>query len=191
MTLRSLLRHSIALLIALLLAGWAGPAAAQSAREGEQEEPPLVVESDEMVVRDTDQKAVYRGNVVATKGDMVLRADRLVVQYTDQGIQYAHAYGEPVTMDRGDRHGRAREAVYDASDRSLLLMGKAHLEEGPNVLEGGRIRYYLDARRTEVYSEEGEEEEGRARAVFQPGQPPGEDGQPEEEDGEKGDAGTP
>lgn len=171
----------VALATALVLASGAaaqgaGERASQG-REGTGDEPPLVVESNEMVIRDADQEAVYTGDVVATKGTLTLRADRLVVTYTEAGIDQAHAYGDPVTMDRGERHGRASEAVYEAADRSLLLMGNAYLEEGPNTLEGARIRYYLDDRRTEV---SGGEEEGRARAVFQPGEPPqdneGEDG---------------
>lgn len=183
-------RPLLALALGLLLAGTAGaqPAGGDRAaqiRQGAGDEPPLVVESNEMVIRDPEKEAVYTGDVVATKGDMTLRADRLVVHYTEAGIERAHAYGDPVTMDQGERHGRASEAIYEATDRSLLLMGDAHLEEGPNVLEGARIRYYLDARRTEVYSEEGEEK-GRARAVFQPGSSP-EDGEgtgkPEDRDG--------
>jgi lipopolysaccharide export system protein LptA len=180
--------------MALLAALVAAPAAAQTpsdqaptdratqTRAAAGEEAPLVVESNEMVIRDPQKEAVYTGDVVATKGDMTLRAERLVVRYTEAGIERAHAYGEPVTMDQGARHGRASEAIYDAADRSLLLVGDAYLEEGPNTLEGARIRYYLDARRTEVFGEEGEEK-GRARAVFQPGEAPGED------DGNDGDQG--
>jgi lipopolysaccharide export system protein LptA len=145
-------------------------AAEQTTRD---QEAPLVVESNEMVIRDVEQRAIYTGSVKATKGEMVLRADRLVVDYTDAGLQRAHAYGEPVTMDQGERHGEAREAIYVADNRSLLLVGDARLVEGPNTLEGARIRYFLDERRTEVFSDgEGTEEEGRARAVFQPGSPP-------------------
>ncbi|HKL78172.1 MAG TPA: lipopolysaccharide transport periplasmic protein LptA [Gammaproteobacteria bacterium] len=167
------------LLAALLLVATGPILAAEPAEPAEPtQEAPLVVESDEMVIRDAEQQAVYSGAVKATKGEMVLRADRLVVNYTDAGLQRAHAYGQPVTMDRGDRHGEAREAIYDANDRSLLLMGAARLEDGPNVLEGARIRYYLDQRRTEVFSDDpegAEDGDGRARAVFQPGSAPGEE----------------
>jgi len=159
-----------------LAAAQPGGDGATTTRHPPGDEPPLVVESNQMVIRDADQEAVYTGDVVATKGDMTLHADRLVVRYTDAGIERAHAFGSPVTMDQGDRHGRADEAVYAAADRSLLLIGNARLEEGPSTLEGARIRYYLDARRTEVSGQDGEEE-GRARAVFQPG------GAPEQGDG--------
>lgn len=163
-------RNRLASLAALLLLAPAGaPAAEQTARD---QQAPLVVESNEMVIRDVEQRAIYTGEVKATKGEMVLRADRLVVDYTDAGLQRAHAYGQPVTMDQGKRHGEAREAVYVEENRSLLLVGGARLVEGPNTLEGARIRYFLDERRTEVFSDGEGEEEGRARAVFQPGSPP-------------------
>ncbi|MFB6259275.1 MAG: lipopolysaccharide transport periplasmic protein LptA [Thiohalorhabdaceae bacterium] len=163
------------LLAALVLATGA---LAQGSLQGGDDEAPLVVESNEMVIRDADQEAVYTGDVVATKGAMTLRSDRLVVTYTETGIQRAHAYGDPVTMDQGERHGRASEAIYKGADRSLLLIGNAYLEEGPNTLEGARIRYYLDSRRTEAFG--GDDGEGRARAVFQPGEPPeGDNGESE------------
>ena len=162
---------ALGLLVSALAAAQGSGGPATQTRAGNGEEPPLVVESNEMVIRDTAKEAIYTGDVVATKGDMTLHADRLVVNYTEAGIKQAHAFGEPVTMDQGGRHGRASEAIYEAADRSLLLIGNARLEEGPNTLEGSRIRYYLDARRTEVYSEGGEDD-GRARAVFQPGSPP-------------------
>jgi lipopolysaccharide export system protein LptA len=166
-------RELTGLLAAALLLAAAPTGAAETTAGGQ--EPPLVVESDEMVIRDAEQKAIYSGDVKATKGGMVLRAERLVVEYTDAGLQRAHAYGRPVTMDQGKRHGEAREAVYEAAERAVVLMGDARLVEGPNTLEGGRIRYYLDERRTEVFSNGDDGEEGRARAVFQPGSKPGED----------------
>jgi lipopolysaccharide export system protein LptA len=161
---------SRSLLLALL---FLVPAAAAQEQAGSgEEEPPLVVESNEMVIRDAEKKAIYTGDVVATKADMTLRSDRLVVEYTEAGMQRAHAYGSPVRMRQRDRRGHADEAIYFAADRSVLLIGSAHLEEGPNVVDGARIRYFLDQRRTEVYSAEDGEEGGRARAVYHPDSPP-------------------
>ncbi|MFA9459742.1 lipopolysaccharide transport periplasmic protein LptA [Thiohalorhabdus methylotrophus] len=159
----------------------AAPAAAQEAPaqqggqsgDGQAQEPPLVVESDEMLIRDARKQAVYTGNVVATKGDMVLHARKVVVDYSEGGLRTVHAYGAPVTMDRGERHGEAREAIYDARKRTVLLIGEAFLEEGPNSLKGARIRYFMGEQRTEVYSGDQEDGQGRARAIFQPGSEPG------------------
>jgi lipopolysaccharide export system protein LptA len=139
-------------------------------------EPPLVVESREMVITEPSGQAVYRGDVVATKGEMVLRCRRLVVEYGDGGLKRAHAYGDPVVLDRGPRHGEAQEAIYDQGTDSLLLIGNARLQEGANTVRGHRIHYFLADQRTEVYGrDEGPEEgseDGRARAVFDPDNPP-------------------
>ncbi|MFP4560875.1 MAG: lipopolysaccharide transport periplasmic protein LptA [Thiohalorhabdus sp.] len=178
------------LMLLLLATALCHGAAAQeppsAAQDGPTREEPLVVESDEMTVRDAEEEAVYTGNVVATQGDMVLRARRVVVSYGEQGMRTIRASGSPVTMDQGERHGEAEEAFYDAREGTVLLTGSAYLEEGPNSLEGARIRYYLDEERTEVFSNEGEDN-GRARAVFQPGSDPGgresrqQDGAPDDE----------
>ncbi|SCY40926.1 lipopolysaccharide transport periplasmic protein LptA [Thiohalorhabdus denitrificans] len=166
-------------LFLLVLAAALSPGAAaqespspSTAQDGPSREEPLVVESDEMTIRDADQEAIYTGNVVATRGDMVLRARRVVVSYGEEGMRTIRAFGAPVTLDQGERHGEAEEALYDAREGTVLLTGSAYLEEGPNSLEGARIRYYLDEERTEVFSGEGEEN-GRARGVFQPGSEPG------------------
>lgn len=172
----------------LVMALCTAPAAAQEAPP-ERSEPPLVVESQEMTISEGAGQAVYRGDVVATKGDMVLRCERLVVDYGDDGLKKAHAYGDPVTIDRGPRHGEANEAIYDQESDSLLLMGRARLKEGANLITGERIRYYLASQRTEVFGagEDGSgDEDGRAKAVFDPDDPPSD---PDEEEGKKEGAG--
>ena len=173
-------RASLALLLALAVAL---PTAAQEEDNTKgRNEPPLVVESDEMVIRDTEQKAVYTGNVVATRGAMTLRSERLVVDYTEAGMRQAHAYGDPVRLRQGKRRGHADEATYFAANRSILLVGNAHLEEGANVVDGARIRYFLDGSRTEVFAADEGEEGGRARSVYDPANPPaGGDGNAEED----------
>ena len=164
--------------LSLPLAGYAAPARAQDSggnAAAPTRKQPLVVESDQMLIRDARQEAIYTGNVVATKGDMVLHAHKVVVKYSDEGLRTVHAYGSPVKMDQGDRHGEADTAVYDAGKRTVLLVGNAFLREGPNSLKGARIRYFVGEKRTEVYSTgktEGKDQ-GRARAVFQPGSKPG------------------
>ncbi len=174
-------RFWLRLHLGAILAAWTVfPAWGLANTPAKDAEEPLIVESNEMVIKDAEQKAVYTGDVKARKGEMVLHAARLVVYYNSDGIQRAHAIGKPVTLEQAKRRGRAQEAFYNASDRSLLMVGNARLEEGPNTLQGARIRYFMDQRRTEVYSGE-EKKGGRARAVFQPDNPPG---QEDEQQGE-------
>jgi lipopolysaccharide export system protein LptA len=164
-----------------------GPAAAQQA-PADPPEPPLVVESQEMVISEGAGQAVYRGDVVATKGELVLRCERLVVEYAEGSLTRAHAYGDPVTIDRGPRHGEAQEAIYHRDSDSLLLMGQARLKEGANLITGERIRYFLASQRTEVFGAgENGGEEGRAKAVFDPENPPSEGGEEGGDRSEKGD----
>ncbi len=135
-----------------------------------QGQKPLIIKANEMLINHAEKQAVYRGQVETRQGDLTMHSERLVISYTSEEIQKAHAYGQPVRIERGTQHGRAHEAIFDQASRSLLLIGEARLVEGDNLLEGHRIRYLLDQRRVEVHGAPGSGP--RARAVFQSGQLP-------------------
>ncbi|MGY4827008.1 lipopolysaccharide transport periplasmic protein LptA [Sphaerotilaceae bacterium SBD11-9] len=77
-------------LCALLLGAVAGPVQAEKADRLKKME----VESDQPGKVDlANQIVVFNGNVVVTKGTMVIRADRIEVRESPEGYQYATATG--------------------------------------------------------------------------------------------------
>jgi lipopolysaccharide export system protein LptA len=74
-----------ALLIALPLAGFAPLAHAERA----DKDKPLNIEADNMTYDDLKQVNIFTGHVVATKGTIVIRADRVEVTQDPQGYQFA------------------------------------------------------------------------------------------------------
>ena len=74
-----------ALLIALPLAGIAPLAHAERA----DKDKPLNIEADNMTYDDLKQVNIFTGHVVATKGTIVIKADRVEVTQDPQGYQYA------------------------------------------------------------------------------------------------------
>ncbi|MGF6758499.1 lipopolysaccharide transport periplasmic protein LptA [Paraburkholderia sp. GAS334] len=74
-----------ALLAALPLAGFAPPAHAERA----DKDKPLNIEADNMTYDDLKQVNIFTGHVVATKGTIVIKADRVEVHQDPQGYQYA------------------------------------------------------------------------------------------------------
>jgi lipopolysaccharide export system protein LptA len=74
-----------ALLVALPLAAFAPFAHAERA----DKDKPLNIEADNMTYDDLKQVNIFTGHVVATKGTIVIKADRVEVTQDPQGYQYA------------------------------------------------------------------------------------------------------
>jgi lipopolysaccharide export system protein LptA len=75
----------MAALVALPLAGMAPLAHAERA----DRDKPLNIEADNMTYDDLKQVNIFTGHVVATKGTILIRADRVDVTQDPQGYQYA------------------------------------------------------------------------------------------------------
>jgi lipopolysaccharide export system protein LptA len=75
----------VAVLAALCCAGFAPLAHAERA----DRDKPINIEADNMTYDDLNQKTVFTGHAVATKGTIVIKADRVEITQDPQGYQYA------------------------------------------------------------------------------------------------------
>ena len=82
---RRVSKAAIAAFIASLAALTALPAHAEKA----DRDKPLNIEADNMSYDDLNQKNIFTGHVVATKGTIIIKADRVEVTQDPQGYQYA------------------------------------------------------------------------------------------------------
>jgi len=88
----SSLRHlGRALLFALALAGLASVAQAEKADRTK----PMNIEADSMRYDDLKQTSVFTGNVVVTKGTIIIRGDRIDVRQDPEGYQYGMVTAAP------------------------------------------------------------------------------------------------
>lgn len=150
-------RRTTLALIALVtgLAGLAAvPALSQSstsALRGHDRNAPVNVEADRIEVQDRADRAIFLGNVRAQQGNMTLSAGRLTVAYSGQG-------GESVQIRRIDASGgvmlvspsetaRGQLAIYDLDQRLITMLGGVVLEQGANIVRGGRLVINLDTGR--------------------------------------------
>ncbi|MDE1179647.1 lipopolysaccharide transport periplasmic protein LptA [Paraburkholderia sp.] len=78
-----------ALLVALPLAGFVPGFASLAHAERADKDKPLNIEADNMTYDDLKQVNIFTGHVVATKGTIVIKADRVEVTQDPQGYQYA------------------------------------------------------------------------------------------------------
>jgi lipopolysaccharide export system protein LptA len=104
----------MAALVALPLAGMAPSAHAERA----DRDKPLNIEADNMTYDDLKQVNIFTGHVVATKGTIVIRADRVEVTQDPQGYQYAvgTSTGKDLAYFRQKRDG-VDEYIEGTADR--------------------------------------------------------------------------
>ena len=140
-----------------------GPALFDGASFGNRKDP-ITVTADKL---EYDYKAnviVYRGDVVASQGDTKIRSDTLTVTLAaakgsggtadvagkgGQRVQQIVAVGG-VRIDNGTRWATGGRAVFEQSNRTLVLTETPVLHDGSNEVTGDRVVVYLDENRSEV-----------------------------------------
>jgi lipopolysaccharide export system protein LptA len=97
------------LCVALPLAGFAPAAHAERA----DKDKPLNIEADNMTYDDLKQETIFTGHVVATKGTILIKADKVVVTQDPQGYQYATGTVAPSTPDANLAYFRQKREGLD------------------------------------------------------------------------------
>lgn len=155
----------LACLAGLLLSA-APPAQAQD-HDADQ---PIAINADSLEVLQKDRRAVFRGNVDAQQGRILLKADELEVHYSgkDGGGQVAGSItridargsvfvSSPTETAQGD------VGVYDVGAKEITLTGKVVLTRGDNVVRGQRLVLNLATGKSRI-----EGGRGRVRGYFVP-----------------------
>ncbi len=169
-------RTTLALALAAVLAG---PAAAEKADRNK----PINVEADRMQYDDLKQINVFTGNVVLTKGTILLRADRLVIRQDPEGYQYGTATGNLAFFrqkrDGVDQfvEGQARQIDYDGKLETFRLQQQATMRrtEHDRVIDEVHGSDILYESRNEFFTVESGaaaagpgNPAGRVRVIIQP-----------------------
>lgn len=136
----------------LLAAPGAMPAAAQTRHDSAA---PIDFGADHIELQDKANRAVLSGSVAVKQAEMTLNAARMTVRYTGQVIG-----GNPqvsrldaaggVTVRRPDQTARSQYAVYDLDRRVITMIGGVSLNQGGNVVNGGRLTINLDSGRAVI-----------------------------------------
>ena len=138
---------------------------------------PTQIEANKMSSDETRRLTIFEGNVVLTKGTMVVRADRIVVRQDAEGYQYATATGAPVRFrQRLDpkegqaavwMDGEALRIEVDDKKQTIELHEKARVTRGGDEVQGALI--FVD-QRSDFYSVSAGKDSpgGRVKATLQP-----------------------
>lgn len=139
----------ISILLSFLFAGWAHAQDVSSNIGGLafSNDQPIQIESNQLDVNDSKAEATFTGNVKVVQGDMLLRASRMVVHYT-QGSSVTSGAADfekidvsgKVLLKSGTQTATADKGTIDLLADTLTLSGKeVVMTEGDNVFVGCKL----------------------------------------------------
>ena len=173
------------LILLLLFALNAGLPAIVHAEKADSTKP-ANFEADRMEADDAKQIYTLSGNVILTRGSMVLKADKMVVTEDPSGYQLAKLYAAPGALatfrqkrDGGDNlwmEGQAERIEYDSKTELVKLISKAKMRrldgvkpsdevEGEFISYDSRAEFFSVNNTASGTSTPGA---GRIKGVFQP-----------------------
>jgi lipopolysaccharide export system protein LptA len=157
----------------LVVACFAAPSALLAAPKNEGAKLPVEIHSDALDVFQNENKAIFKGNVIAKQGDKTMRSAVMTVFYRDTGAKPAPvdsvegvkaAASAPVTQGEGiyrieaegsvvfttpEETAIGERAIYDVdADTIDLTGGNVTLTRGQNVLKGNRVIHNMTSNRS-------------------------------------------
>lgn len=142
---------------------------------------PAHIESNRMTSDDARRLTIFEGNVILTKGTILVRADRIMVRQDADGYQLTTATGAPARFRQKREareewiEGEALRIELDDRNERIELHQRAHMLRDQDEVRGDLIS--LDTR-SEFFSVTGAKgpggaagPEARVRAVIQPKPP--------------------
>lgn len=136
-------------------------------------EQPIHVEADSLEVRDNDNISIYTGNVKLTQGSLEIHSDLLTLYFDDNKVlTLMKMSGAPATFKQlNDSNleitGEAVEMEYRETESTLLLLDKAKLTQGADIIESNKINLNINTNSVEAGSIE---PDNRVRMLIQPKQ---------------------
>lgn len=130
------------------------PASAQGLTSGGKfdTDQPLEITADALEVQQAKQLAIFEGRVLVIQGEIRLKADRLVVHYTNDkqanadgppGIRKIDATGN-VFLSSPRETAKGQRGIYDIENKIITLTGDVVLTQGQSVLKGQNMTLNLE-----------------------------------------------
>ncbi len=113
---------------------------------------PVDFAADRIEVQDRADRVVVAGNVRVTQAGLTLSAARMTIAYSQGGgiqVNRIDAAGG-VTVTKGNETARGNVAIYDLNRRLITMIGNVRLNQGANVLNGGRLTIDLASGRSVI-----------------------------------------
>ena len=127
----------------VVLSAHAGSLMEEVQQPGKQTKP-IDITSSQLEANLKSHIVIFKGNVVAKQGDVVLYCDTLTAYYDakDKDITMIVATGD-VKITKKDMIATGDEAVFDNVKKLLTLTGSPRIWQAKNIIEGTKIVFYL------------------------------------------------
>jgi lipopolysaccharide export system protein LptA len=127
---------------------------------------PTQIEADRASYDDLKQVSIWEGNVILTRGTLVIRAQRLEMRQDPEGYQYGTAFGSANNLaffrqkrDVGEQYveGFAERIDYDSKADKVILTTRATMKrlEGVTVVDEVHGNVIVMDNRTDTYTVNG------------------------------------
>jgi lipopolysaccharide export system protein LptA len=112
---------------------------------------PIAIDADSLEVIQNENKAIFKGNVVAKQSNMTLRSQQMTVFYGQEKAGTLEAMGSlsrievngNVSLVTPTESATSNYGLYDAVRDKVFLTGSVVLKRGGNVLNGSQLEYNL------------------------------------------------
>jgi lipopolysaccharide export system protein LptA len=105
---------------------------------------PIKITAKTLVADNKRGTVTFKGNVVATRGEMVISSDALIASYSNKGkeIDQITAQGN-VRVTQGDTVAVGQKAVFYNAEQKVVLSQEAKVWQGRNEVSGETITVFL------------------------------------------------
>lgn len=172
-------RFALTMLLNIVLAGcWFGPAIGAPAEVDNAPDEPIHIEADRMESDQNKGAVRFDGNVEATQGDLIMRADQMTVFYrkneatTDsiakasKNIEKLKARGN-VRIIKQDWLASGDRMEFETKVRKVIITGNTKVWQDNNTVTGDQVILYLDEGKS-VFENQSNSTDGRVKAFFYP-----------------------
>jgi lipopolysaccharide export system protein LptA len=111
---------------------------------------PVHITADSLEADNTQNMAVFKGNVVARQEDMVMFSDSMTVNYDEKGGMKQITASGNVKITRGDRVATGQKVVFYNPEQKIVLTGNPRVWQGADLISGERITIFVQENRSIV-----------------------------------------
>ena len=152
---------------------------AELAKKSTADNHPIEITADRLEASDANKVVLFSGNAVATQGDRVIKAEKIVLYYNKEqresgrdGLKDSGKTGDlekieakgHVSVSQGDRLVTGEQAVYYQESQKIVMTGNAVMQQGNNIVRGDKIEVFLNENRGVVEAAENK----RVKATIYP-----------------------
>lgn len=175
-------RHSRPLKAVLLALAGAAIALPVGALQSDKQQP-TTIDANRMTYNEQTNVNVFTGNVLLTRGSLVISGDKLTLTEKADGSQYAKVEGKPARFkqQRDSKvpnevllvNGTGNTIEFDGAKSLVILTGAATIQKSSDgrmteSISGSKITYEQDSEFLTVVGGQGSGSSGRVQAVIKP-----------------------